>query len=65
MVRVPRVLIVGGYGVFGRLLAAELLRTTRVEIVIAGRNPAEKAIVLFVYEGGLRNSTARGSGTLM
>ncbi len=28
--------------------------------VIAGRNPSEKAIVLFVYEGGLRNSTARG-----
>jgi len=35
------------------------------KMVIAGRNPAEKAIVLFVYEGGLRNSTARGSGTLM
>src|SRR5712691_11432879 len=30
------------------------------KMVIAGRNPAEKAIVLFVYEGGLRNSTARG-----
>jgi hypothetical protein len=41
MVRVPRVLIVGGYGVFGRLLAAGLLRRTPAEIVIAGRNPAE------------------------
>ncbi len=41
MVRVPRVLIVGGYGVFGRLLAAELLRTTPAEVVVAGRNPTE------------------------
>jgi hypothetical protein len=41
MVRVPRVLIAGGYGVFGRLLAAELLRTTPADIVIGGRNPAE------------------------
>jgi hypothetical protein len=38
MVRNPRVLIAGGYGVFGRLLAAELLRTTTVEVVIAGRD---------------------------
>jgi hypothetical protein len=38
MVRVPRVLIAGGYGVFGRLLAAELMRTTDIEVVIAGRN---------------------------
>ena len=30
------------------------------KMVIAGRNPTEKAIVLFVYEGALRNSTARG-----
>lgn len=29
------------------------------KMVIAGRNPTEKAIVLFVYEGGLRKSTAR------
>ncbi len=26
------------------------------KIVIAGRNPSEKAIVLFICEGGLRNS---------
>jgi hypothetical protein len=38
MVRVPRVLIAGGYGVFGRLLAAELLATTRAELVVAGRD---------------------------
>lgn len=41
MVRVPRVLIAGGYGVFGRLLAAELLRTTPAEIVVAGRDLAK------------------------
>ena len=40
MVRVAQVLIVGGYGVFGRLLAVELLRTTDAQIVIAGRDPA-------------------------
>jgi len=33
----PRVLIVGGSGVFGRLLAHELLRTTSVELILAGR----------------------------
>jgi Saccharopine dehydrogenase NADP binding domain len=33
----PRVLIVGGSGVFGRLLAHELLRTTSVDLVLAGR----------------------------
>jgi hypothetical protein len=38
VVRVPRVLIAGGYGVFGRLLTAELLRTTEAELVIAGRD---------------------------
>jgi short subunit dehydrogenase-like uncharacterized protein len=34
----PRILIAGGYGVFGRLLAGELLRNTSAQIVIAGRN---------------------------
>ena len=38
MVRVPRVLIAGGYGVFGRLLAAELLQTTSAQVLIAGRD---------------------------
>jgi len=38
MVRIPRLLIVGGYGVFGRLLAAELLQTTNADVVIAGRD---------------------------
>ena len=34
----PRILIPGGYGVFGRLLARELLATTEARLVIAGRN---------------------------
>lgn len=38
MARQPRVLIVGGYGVFGRLLAREILETTDARVVIAGRN---------------------------
>jgi hypothetical protein len=33
----PRVLIAGGSGVFGRLLAHELLRTTSVDLILAGR----------------------------
>jgi hypothetical protein len=33
----PRVLIVGGSGVFGRLLAHELLRTTSADLILAGR----------------------------
>jgi Saccharopine dehydrogenase NADP binding domain len=41
MVRVARVLIVGGYGVFGRLLAVELLQTTDAQIVVAGRDAAK------------------------
>ena len=34
----PRILIVGGYGVFGRLLARELLATTRASLILAGRD---------------------------
>jgi NAD(P)-dependent dehydrogenase (short-subunit alcohol dehydrogenase family) len=34
----PRVLIAGGSGVFGRLLARELLRTTSVDLILAGRD---------------------------
>jgi hypothetical protein len=33
----PRVLIAGGSGVFGRLLASELLRTTSADLILAGR----------------------------
>jgi hypothetical protein len=34
----PRILIPGGYGVFGRLIARELLARTPARLVIAGRN---------------------------
>src|SRR5437870_1824570 len=34
----PRVLVAGGYGVFGRLLASELLAATNAHIVLAGRD---------------------------
>lgn len=40
----PRVLIAGGSGVFGRLLARELLGTTSVDLILAGRDlPAADA----------------------
>lgn len=34
-----RILILGGHGVFGRLLATELLATTAATVVLAGRTP--------------------------
>ena len=34
-----RVLIIGGYGTFGLLLARELLWSTRLSVVLGGRNP--------------------------
>jgi hypothetical protein len=37
MAEQPRVLIAGGSGVFGRLLARELLMTTSVDLTLAGR----------------------------
>lgn len=37
MAESQRVLIVGGSGVFGRLLSHELLRTTSVDLILAGR----------------------------
>jgi len=39
----PTVLIAGGYGVFGRLLARELLATTPARVVLAGRDGARAA----------------------
>lgn len=38
MSETPRVLLAGGYGVFGRLLARELLDTTSATVVLAGRS---------------------------
>ena len=34
----PRVLVIGGYGVFGQRLCARLLRGTAAELLVAGRN---------------------------
>jgi hypothetical protein len=39
----PRILIAGGYGVFGRLLARELLSITPANVVLAGRDPQRAA----------------------
>lgn len=38
MAAAPRILIAGGSGVFGRLLARELLQTTAARLVLAGRD---------------------------
>jgi short subunit dehydrogenase-like uncharacterized protein len=43
MAEPPRILIAGGYGVFGRLLARELLATTVAHLVLAGRDGARAA----------------------
>lgn len=40
MAEPPRVLIAGGYGVFGSLLASELIAATSLRILIGGRNRA-------------------------
>ncbi|MGH9317809.1 MAG: hypothetical protein ACRD1P_11980 [Thermoanaerobaculia bacterium] len=45
MAEPPRVLIAGGYGVFGSLLARELLAATSLRILIAGRNRSAAALV--------------------
>jgi hypothetical protein len=39
----PTVLILGGYGVFGRRIAANLARREEIDVVIAGRNPGAAA----------------------
>jgi hypothetical protein len=46
----PKILIAGGYGVFGRLLAKELLQTTTARIVIAGRD-ARRAVETCLWLG--------------
>jgi hypothetical protein len=40
----PRILIAGGYGVFGSLLARELLDTTPARLMIAGRDPSRAEV---------------------
>jgi hypothetical protein len=41
----PIVLVVGGYGVFGRRIAANLSRRDEIDVVIAGRDPAAAATI--------------------
>jgi short subunit dehydrogenase-like uncharacterized protein len=36
-----RVMVIGGYGVFGSRLVLQLLRTARLEVVVAGRDQAK------------------------
>lgn len=52
-----RVMILGGYGFFGRRIASALARNPQIQLVIAGRN-LEKATA-FAYEIGLRAENAR------
>jgi NAD(P)-dependent dehydrogenase (short-subunit alcohol dehydrogenase family) len=52
----PRVLIVGGSGVFGRLLARELLKTSSVDLILAGRDIA--AAVAACQELGVPDRTS-------
>lgn len=46
-----RIVVIGGYGVFGGKLAVSLLRDNRFEVVIAGRN-IEKAKAFCAMHGG-------------
>ena len=52
-----RVLILGGYGFFGRLIAARLARAPGIDLLIAGRDLG-KATAL-AYQLGLRAENAR------
>src|SRR5213594_4234140 len=57
MAEPPRVLIAGGYGVFGRLLAKELLATTTARVVLAGRDPRRLAAACRALKAGDRAET--------
>jgi NAD(P)-dependent dehydrogenase (short-subunit alcohol dehydrogenase family) len=50
----PRLLIAGGSGVFGRLLARELLVTTDAVLVLAGRDGRRAAAVCRALDAGRR-----------
>lgn len=52
-----RVLILGGYGFFGRIIAGKLARAPGIDLLIAGRD-ADKATAL-AYQLGLRAENAR------
>jgi hypothetical protein len=52
-----RILVLGGYGFFGRRICTALARNPRIQLLIAGRN-VEKATAL-AYQVGLRNENAK------
>lgn len=61
----PRILIVGGYGAFGSLVAERIARTRGIELVIAGRSKrkAEAAVVEIRRPGITGISAARVDAT--
>jgi hypothetical protein len=54
----PIVLILGGYGVFGRRIAANLARREEIDLVIAGRNAAAAAALARTFGAGRARSLA-------
>jgi hypothetical protein len=54
VVETPRLLIAGGYGVFGRLLARELLDHTRARLLIGGRDRVRAAELCTALGAGER-----------
>ena len=52
--RVPRILVVGGYGAFGLRVAERLARGGDVEIVIAGRSEGKAAAAAALIGGKAR-----------
>ena len=54
----PIVLILGGYGVFGRRIAANLARREEIELVIAGRDAAAAAALVATFAAGRARALA-------
>ena len=63
----PRVLVLGGYGVFGSRAAERLLRDSSIEVVIAGRSKTQAALATerFATELKHRISSAQLDATLL
>ena len=60
----PTVLILGGYGAFGRLISAELARLTGANIIIGGRSPAQGEPFAAEIGATFRPVDARDPGAL-
>ena len=54
----PIVLILGGYGVFGRRIAANLARREEIDLIIAGRDAAAAAALARTFGAGRARSLA-------